>query len=63
MRCLKRQSGCTAGMATGALGFVQALCGPDRQALQDKAACTAVMDPCGAAAVAQQGMDTPPPRV
>jgi len=62
MRCLKRYGGYAAGMATGGLGFVQALWDPNRQALQDKAAHTAVVDLRAAAAGAQQGMDTPPPQ-
>ena len=44
LRCLKRYGGYAAGMATGGLGFVQALWDPNRQALQDKAAHTAVVD-------------------
>lgn len=44
MRCLKRYGGYAAGMATGGLGFVQLLWDPNRQALQDKAAHTAVVD-------------------
>ncbi len=44
MRCLKRYGGYAAGMATGGLGFVQMLWEPNRQALHDKAAHTAVID-------------------
>ena len=44
MRCLKRYGGYAAGMATGGLGFAQALWDPNRQAIQDKAAHTAVVD-------------------
>lgn len=44
MRCLKRYGGYAAGMATGGLGFAQMLWDPNRQALQDKAAHTAVVD-------------------
>ena len=44
MRCLKRYGGYAAGMATGGLGFAQLLWDPNRQALQDKAAHTAVLD-------------------
>lgn len=44
MRCLKRYGGYAAGMATGGLGFVQVLWDVNRQALQDKAAHTVVLD-------------------
>jgi uncharacterized RDD family membrane protein YckC len=44
MRCLKRYGGYAAGMATGGLGFLQLLWDVNRQALQDKAAHTAVVD-------------------
>lgn len=44
MRCLKRYGGYAAGLATGCLGFGQALWDPNRQAIQDKAAHTAVVD-------------------
>ena len=44
LRCLKRYGGYAAGMATGGLGFAQLLWDPNRQALQDKAAHTAVID-------------------
>lgn len=44
MRCLKRYGGYAAGMATGGLGFVQVLWDVNCQALQDKAAHTAVID-------------------
>lgn len=44
MRCLKRYGGYAAGMATGGLGFLQLLWDVNRQALQDKAAHTAVID-------------------
>ena len=44
MRCLKRYGGYAAGMATGGLGFVQVLWDVNRQALQDKAAHTVVID-------------------
>ena len=44
MRCLKRYGGYAAGMATGGLGFAQALWDPNRQGIQDKAAHTAVID-------------------
>lgn len=44
MRCLKRYGGYAAGLATGGLGFAQALWDPNRQAIQDKAAHTAVVD-------------------
>ena len=44
LRCLKRYGGYAAGMATGGLGFAQMLWDPNRQALQDKAAHTAVVD-------------------
>ena len=44
MRCLKRYGGYAAGLSTGGLGFLQALWDPNRQALQDKAAHTVVLD-------------------
>jgi uncharacterized RDD family membrane protein YckC len=44
MLCLKRYGGYAAGMATGGLGFLQMLWDPNRQALQDKAAHTVVID-------------------
>ena len=44
MRCLKRYGGYAAGMATGGLGFAQVLWDVNRQALQDKAAHTVVVD-------------------
>ena len=44
MRCLKRYGGYAAGVATGGLGFVQALWDPNRQAIQDKTAHTVVID-------------------
>jgi hypothetical protein len=44
MRCLKRYGGYAAGMATGGLGFAQALWDANRQGIQDKAAHTAVID-------------------
>ncbi len=44
MRCLKRYGGYAAGVATGGLGFVQVLWDPNRQAIQDKAAHTVVID-------------------
>jgi hypothetical protein len=44
MRCLKRYGGYAAGMATGGLGFAQLLWDANRQALQDKAAHTVVVD-------------------
>ncbi len=44
LRCLKRFGGYAAGMATGGLGFVQVLWDPNRQAIQDKTAHTAVVD-------------------
>jgi uncharacterized RDD family membrane protein YckC len=50
LRCLKRYGGYAAGMATGGIGFAQALWDPNRQALHDKAAHTAVFDERGAAA-------------
>lgn len=44
LRCLKRYGGYAAGMATGGLGFAQVLWDVNRQALQDKAAHTVVLD-------------------
>jgi hypothetical protein len=40
----KRYGGYAAGLATGGLGFMQVLWDPNRQALHDKAAHTAVID-------------------
>lgn len=44
MRCLRRYGGYAAGMATGGLGFAQALWDVNRQAIQDRAAHTVVLD-------------------
>lgn len=44
MRSLKRYGGYAAGMATGGLGFTQMLWDPNRQAIQDRAAHTVVVD-------------------
>ena len=44
MRGLRRYGGYAAGMATGGLGFAQALWDVNRQAIQDRAAHTAVLD-------------------
>ena len=44
MLCLKRFGGYAAGMATGGLGFLQVWWDPNRQALQDRAAHTVVVD-------------------
>lgn len=44
MRALKRYGGYAAGLATGGLGFIQALWDPNRQGLHDKAAHTVVVD-------------------
>lgn len=44
MRALKRYGGYAAGLATGGLGFFQALWDPNRQGLHDKAAHTVVVD-------------------
>jgi hypothetical protein len=44
LRALKRYGGYAAGIATGGLGFVQALWDPNRQCLHDKAAHTVVLD-------------------
>jgi hypothetical protein len=44
MRSLKRYGGYAAGMATGGLGLIQLLWDPNRQAIQDKTAHTAVID-------------------
>ncbi len=42
--CLKRFGGYAAGMATGGLGLAQLLWDPNRQAIQDKTAHSAVID-------------------
>jgi RDD family len=67
MRCLKRYGGYAAGMATGGLGFAQALWDPNRQGIQDKAAHTAVIDlraprqaSAGGAGGAGQALPGPP---
>jgi uncharacterized RDD family membrane protein YckC len=44
MRCLKRYGGYAAGMATGGLGFTQLFWDDNRQAIQDRAAHTVVID-------------------
>jgi uncharacterized RDD family membrane protein YckC len=44
MRCLKRYGGYAAGMATGGLGFSQLFWDDNRQAIQDRAAHTVVID-------------------
>ena len=44
MRSLRRYGGYAAGMATGGLGFMQMLWDPNRQAIQDRTAHTAVID-------------------
>jgi hypothetical protein len=44
MRCLRRYGGYAAGMATGGLGFVQALWDVNRQGIQDRVAHTVVID-------------------
>lgn len=44
MLCLKRFGGYAAGMATGGLGFIQLCWDPNRQAIQDRAAHTVVVD-------------------
>jgi uncharacterized RDD family membrane protein YckC len=44
LRALKRYGGYAAGLATGGLGFAQALWDPNRQCLHDKAAHTVVLD-------------------
>jgi uncharacterized RDD family membrane protein YckC len=51
--CLKRYGGYAAGMATGGLGFLQLIWDQNRQALQDKAAHTVVVDLRAAPAHAQ----------
>jgi uncharacterized RDD family membrane protein YckC len=48
MRCLRRYGGYAAGMATGGLGFLQALWDPNRQGIQDRVAHTVVVDLRGA---------------
>jgi uncharacterized RDD family membrane protein YckC len=59
MRCLRRYGGYAAGMATGGLGFVQALWDVNRQGIQDRVAHTVVIDlrapPATAAAAAPSG--------
>jgi RDD family len=44
MRSLRRYGGYAAGMATGGMGFAQLLWDPNRQAIQDRTAHTAVID-------------------
>jgi uncharacterized RDD family membrane protein YckC len=44
MRCLRRYGGYAAGMATGGLGFAQALWDVNRQGIQDRVAHTVVID-------------------
>ena len=44
MRCLRRYGGYAAGMATGGLGFMQALWDVNRQGIQDRVAHTVVID-------------------
>jgi RDD family len=44
MRCLRRYGGYAAGMATGGLGFMQALTDVNRQGIQDRVAHTVVVD-------------------
>jgi hypothetical protein len=44
MRCLRRYGGYAAGMATGGLGFLQALRDVNRQGIQDRVAHTVVLD-------------------
>jgi hypothetical protein len=44
MRCLRRYGGYAAGMATGGLGFAQALWDANRQGIQDRVAHTVVID-------------------
>lgn len=44
LRALRRYGGYAAGMATGGLGFAQLLWDPNRQAIQDRAAHTVVLD-------------------
>jgi uncharacterized RDD family membrane protein YckC len=44
MRCLRRYGGYAAGMATGGLGFLQALWDVNRQGIQDRVAHTVVID-------------------
>ena len=44
MRCLRRYGGYAAGMATGGLGFLQAIWDVNRQAIQDRVAHTVVVD-------------------
>jgi uncharacterized RDD family membrane protein YckC len=44
MRCLRRYGGYAAGMATGGLGFAQALWDVNLQGIQDRTAHTVVID-------------------
>lgn len=57
----KRFGGYLAGMATGGLGFLQLLWDPNRQALQDKAAHTVVLDERGPRRTAPAVEPTPDP--
>ncbi len=61
MRCLRRYGGYAAGMATGGLGFLQALWDVNRQGIQDRVAHTVVIDlRLSAALVAPAATATPP---
>ena len=55
MRSLRRYGGYAAGMATGGLGFLQALWDLNRQGIQDRVAHTVVIDLRRAAAQAALG--------
>ena len=64
MRGLRRYGGYAAGMATGGLGFAQALWDVNRQAIQDRAAHTVVLDlraPSAPALSASTASVPPPP--
>jgi uncharacterized RDD family membrane protein YckC len=54
MRSLRRYGGYAAGMATGGIGFAQALWDVNRQAIQDRVAHTVVVD-------LRSGATGPPP--
>jgi uncharacterized RDD family membrane protein YckC len=61
MRCLRRYGGYAAGMATGGLGFLQALWDVNRQGIQDRVAHTVVVDLRASAAPVVASLVSPGP--